>query len=255
MLSRRQALAAGLASVASVVSVVSVAGLLGTAPGCAKPKAPSLPRRARYDGVDFIEMFPSDADETGPLVVAVHGMGDKPDNWIDTWKAFPGKAQIALPRAFTKYGDGFSWFELRDGMTDAELAAGVGEAEDKLWKGIVKLAGERKVIVTGFSQGGILSFVMAARHPDRVVAAFPVSGSCPGPLLPRDKARAAPLVALHGTADNVLAYKWGKGAVDAFKEQGNDATLRTYEGVGHTMTPAMRADLWTEIQRVLPLSR
>jgi len=247
MLSRREALSAGL---------LGLAGLLGpAAPGCAKAPSPSLPRRARYDGVEFIELFPNDATEAGPLVVAVHGMGDKPDNWIDSWKAFPGKAQVALPRAFTKYGDGFSWFDLRDGMTDAELAAGVGEAEEKLWKGILKIAGARKVIVTGFSQGGMLSFVMAARHADRVASAFPISGSCPGPLLPKDKARAAPLVALHGTADNVLAYKWGKGAVDAFKEQGNDATLKTYDGVGHTFTAEMRADLYAEIQRALPLSK
>ncbi len=243
MLSRREALSAG---------ILGLIGLLGpVATGCAKAKGPTMPRRARYDGVDFIELFPNEAEETGPLVVAVHGMGDKPDNWIDTWKVFPGKAEIALPRAFTKYGDGFSWFDLHDGMSDAELATVVGEAEEKLWKGIVKLAGTRKLIVTGFSQGAILSFVMAARHPDRIVAAFPVSGSCPGPLLPQNKAHAAPIVALHGTSDQVLAYKWGKGAVDAFKEQGNDATLKTYEGVGHTMTAAMRADLWSEIQRVL----
>jgi phospholipase/carboxylesterase len=243
MLSRREALGAGLAGFASI------------ALGCAREKAPTWPRRAKYEGVDFIELFPNGADETAPLVVAIHGMGDKPDNWIETWSTFPGKAQIALPRAFTKYGDGFSWFELRDNMPDAELGTEVGAAEDKLWKGIAKLAGARKVIITGFSQGGILSFASAARHPDRIAYAFPVSGSCPGPLLPKDKAHAAPLLAFHGTADNVLAFKWGKGAVDAFKEQGNEATLREYPGVGHTMTAGMQKDLWAEIQRTLPLTK
>jgi phospholipase/carboxylesterase len=243
MLSRRQALQAGLCGWAALTA------------SCARAKAPSWPRRSRYEGVDFIELFPQDADESAPLVVAVHGMGDKPDAWIDTWKTFPAKVQIALPRAFTRYGDGYSWFDLHDGMTDDELGAAVGAAEEKLWKGIAKLAGARRPIVTGFSQGGILSFTMAARHPDAIASAFPVSGSCPGPLLPKNHARAAPLVALHGTADNVLAYQWGSGAVNAFKEQGNDATLRSYAGVGHTITPEMRADLWSEIQKALPLTR
>ena len=229
-------------------------GLVGLA-GCAKAKPPSWPRRSKHEGVDFIELFPGDADETAPLIVAIHGMGDKPDNWIDDWKAFPAKAQVVLPRAFTKYGEGFSWFEFRDGATDAEFGAEVGASEEKLWKGIAKLAGARKMIVTGFSQGGILTFAMAARHAGQVVYAFPISGSCPGPLLPKNKARAAPLVALHGTADQVLAFKWGKGAVDAFKEQGNDATLKEYPGVGHQLTPEMHADLWSEIQRVLPLAK
>ena len=241
MLSRRKVMGAGLAGLAALA-------------GCARSKAPSWPRRSKYEGVDFIELFPSGADDSSPLVVAVHGMGDKPDNWIESWTAFPGRAQIVLPRAFTKYGEGFSWFELHDGMTDAELGVEVGAAEEKLWKGIAKLAGQRRLLVTGFSQGGILSFAMAARHADKIGYAFPVSGSCPGPLLPKDKARAAPLIAFHGTADNVLAFKWGQGAVNAFKEQGNEATLRSYPGVAHTITPEMRADLWAELQKALPLA-
>jgi phospholipase/carboxylesterase len=242
MLSRRTFLGTGLAGLCALA-------------GCARSKSVAWPRRTKYEGVDFIELFPGDADETAPLVVAVHGMGDKPDNWIESWRTFPARAQIVLPKAFTKYGEGFSWFELRDGMTDAELGAEVGAAEEKLWKGIAKLAGARRVIVTGFSQGGILSFAMAARHVDKVAFAFPVSGSCPGPILPKDNARAAPLVAFHGTNDNVLAFKWGQGAVNAFKEQGNDATLKAYAGVGHSITPEMRADLWAEIQKALPLVR
>jgi phospholipase/carboxylesterase len=244
MLSRRDVLSACIGG-----------GLVAAVAGCARPKAPSWPRRTKYEGVDFIELFPNNADETGPLLVAVHGLGDKPDNWIDSWSAFTGRAQIVLPRAFTKYGEGFSWFEFKDGATDEEFGAEVGGAEEKLWKAIAKLAGSRRVIVTGFSQGGILAFAMASRHADKIVYAFPVSGSCPGPLLPKNKARAAPLVAFHGTTDPVLAFKWGQGAVNAFKEQGNNAVLKEYAGVGHTITPEMRADLWAEITKVLPSAR
>lgn len=242
MLSRRDVLRAGLVTFFPV----------GAA--CAKPKTVSWPRRTKYEGVDFIELFPGDADESAPLVVAIHGMGDKPDNWIESWRAFPAKAQIVMPRASTKYGEGFSWFEFRDGMTDEEFGAEVGGAEEKLWKAIAKLAGDRRMIVTGFSQGGILSFAIAARHPGPVVYAFPVSGSCPGPLLPKNKAHAAPIVAFHGTSDNVLAFKWGQAAVNAFKEQGNEATLKVYPGVGHTLTTQMSADLWAEMQKALPLA-
>jgi phospholipase/carboxylesterase len=247
MPSRRVVLSAGIALAGASV----LPGFMG---GCARSKTPAWPRRSKYEGVDFIELFPAQADETAPLVVVIHGMGDKPDAWIESWSTFPGRAQIVLPRAFTKYGDGFSWFELREGMTDAELGAEVGTAEEKLWKAITKLAGARKLIVTGFSQGGMLSYVMAARHGDQIVYAFPISGSCPGPLLPKEKVRAAPLIAFHGTNDNVLAYKWGQDAVRVFKERGNDATLKTYPGVGHALPLEMRADLWAEIQKALPLA-
>jgi phospholipase/carboxylesterase len=214
--------------------------------------APDSPRKSSHEGIAFLELFAKGADERSPLVVAIHGMGDDPVHFAELWQSFPARAHLVFPRAFDAYGQGWSWFEFREGMTDEQFGAAVGAAEARLWKGIAKLAEGRKILVTGFSQGGILSFAIASRHPDVVLRAFPVSGSCPGPLLPQNKARAAPIVAFQGTADDVLDVKWGREAVHAFAEQGNQAELREYEGVGHTLTPQMRADLWAEIQKSLP---
>src|SRR5262249_31768313 len=169
--------------------------------------------------------------------------------WVEDWRRFPAKVQIALPRAFDPYGPGFSWFEFKDGMTDEQFGTAVGTAEARLWKGIAKLAGDRRLIVTGFSQGGILSFAIASRHPEAVIQAFPVAGSCPGPLLPNGKTHSAPILAFHGTKDPVLQIKWAREAVNAFKERGNDAQLREYEGVGHTITPQIHQDVWDAIGR------
>lgn len=219
-----------------------------------RPSPPSWPRTTTHEGIEFIELFPGDADESSPLIVAIHGMGDRPDRWVGDWRTFPARVQIALPRAFDAYGGGFSWFAFRSGMTDEQFGTEVGAAEARLWRGIAKLAGTRKVIVTGFSQGGILSFAIAARHPKEVVHAFPVAGSCPGPLLPRNRARAAPVTAFHGTADGVIQLEFGREAVLAFKAEGNDAALREYEGVGHSITPRMHQELWDAIGRALPPS-
>ncbi|HEY8077498.1 MAG TPA: alpha/beta hydrolase, partial [Labilithrix sp.] len=159
--------------------------------GCdsrSKPAAPSGPRRETLEGVEWVELFPNGADDASPLVVAIHGRGDAPENWIDTWSKFPVRAEIALPRAFDRSGSGWSWFEFRDGMTDEQFGAEVGAAEARLWPAVAKLAHGRRVIITGFSQGAFFAYAMAARHPDEVVASFPVSGSCPGPLLPKNKA-------------------------------------------------------------------
>ncbi|MBX3222955.1 MAG: dienelactone hydrolase family protein [Labilithrix sp.] len=224
--------------------------------GCTRARSspPPWPRTTTHEGVEMIELFPRDADEGSPLIVAIHGMGDRPDRWVADWREFPARVQIVLPRAFDPHGGGFSWFRFEDGMTDAEFGAVVGSAEERLWRGIAKVAGKRRAIVTGFSQGGILSFAIAARHPGEIVRAFPVAGSCPGPILPQNKARAAPLLAFHGTADRVLDVKWGREAVNAFKEQGNEAELREYEGVGHTITSRIHEDLWDAIRKALPPS-
>jgi phospholipase/carboxylesterase len=202
----------------------------------------------------MIELFPNGADERSPLIVAVHGRGDRPDRWVDDWRTFPAKVEILLPRAFDPIGDGFSWFDIHDGISDEELGTGVGRAEARLWRGIVHAAAGRRVIVTGFSQGGILSFAMASRHPDVVSHAFPVAGACPGALLPKNKSPAAPVLAFHGTADRVLPIKWSREAVQTFKAEGNTAELREYAGVAHQMTRQIHADLWNAITSALPPS-
>jgi phospholipase/carboxylesterase len=228
----------------------AAAGLAGTA--CSRKQSASWPRRTVHEGVEFHELFPDGADERAPLIVAIHGRGDRPENWVETWRTFPARVQIALPRAFDPLGDGFSWFGFREGMTDEQFGAEVSEAEARLFRGVARLAGDRRFLVTGFSQGGILSFAMASRRPDVVAHAFPVSGSCPGPLLPKDGAKAAPLLAFHGTDDEVLDIRWGREAVAAFAAQGNEAELREYPGVGHAVTPEMRADLWAAMKKALP---
>lgn len=213
--------------------------------GCSRERAAERPwpRTNTYEGVEMIELFPGDADERAPLVVAVHGMGDRPERWVEDWRTLPARAHVVLPRAFSPHGDGFSWFRFDPAMDDAAFGDEVGRAEERLWRGIAKIAAGRRAVVTGFSQGGILSFAMAARRADALVAAFPVAGSCPGPLLPARGAPSAKIRAFHGTADRILDVKWGRATVAAFKDRGADADLREYDGVGHTISPAMRADL------------
>lgn len=224
------------------------------APAPAREAPLEWPRTTVHEGVTFIELFPQGADETSPVVVAIHGRGDRPERWVDTWRNFPGKARIALPRAPDPFGDGFTWFPLREGMTDEQLGAAVGGAEERLWRGVAKLSAGRRLLVTGFSQGGILSFAMAARHPDAIAHAFPIAGSCPGPLLPKDNSRAAPLTAFHGTDDDVLQIKWAREAVRAFTDQGNRAELREYPGVPHAIPNRMREDVWAAIVSALSSS-
>lgn len=250
-LSRRSALALG-AFGALGVAACSRSNEAAPTP----PKDPPLewPRTTVHEGITFIELFPRGADESSPIIVAIHGRGDRPDRWVGTWTEFPGKARIALPRAPTPLGDGFSWFDFRQGMTDEQFGAAVGEAETKLWRAVAKLSAGKRLFVTGFSQGGILSFAMASRHPDAIAHAFPIAGSCPGPLLPKDDARAAPLIAFHGTDDDVLQIKWAREAVKAFTDRGNRAELREYPGVRHAIPDRMREDLWSAITNELSRS-
>jgi len=223
-------------------------GFGGLLPACSKPRTV---RSSVHAGVEFKELVPRKPDDTLPLVVAIHGKGGAPEHWIDGWMPFSGNAQIVLPRGFDRHEDGFSWFPWSADMKSERLAADVAAAEERLWKGIAALAASRRVVVAGFTQGAILSFVMASRHPDAIVHAFPVVGACPEALLPKNKARAAPLTAYHGTADDILAIQVTRDAVNAFKREGNQAQLREYAGVRHTATDEMHADLDADMHKAL----
>lgn len=239
-------------SVLGRFSLVLVAFALGCTPKPStseqKPESaeaatqPTWPRTTTHAGLEAIELFPNGANERSPLVVAIHGLGDRPQHWVEGWRSFPAKAQIVLPRGFTAYGDGYSWFSFSRDRTPDELAAEIGASETKLWTALQEIAAGRKIIVTGFSQGGMLSYAIAARHPNEVVKAFPISGFCPRSLTP--KGRAAPVLALHGGADPLVLTQWDRDSVAAFKASGNEIELREYPDVPHTITPQMRKDWW-----------
>lgn len=228
---------------------------LGAA-ACSRPK-PTLqsPRETEHRGVGFVELFPNGADEAAPLLVAIHGRGDRPQNWIQGLRAFPARVQIALPRAFEAFGDGWSWFPSWRDRSEAEFARAMADAGERLWTGIRELAGARSVLVTGFSQGGMLSYFLATRHAAEIIHAFPVAGFLPAALRPAPGAAVAPITAFHGTADEVIPFAWGRETVDALASGRSGITLRDYPRVPHAISAPERAELWSAIADAVPPAR
>jgi phospholipase/carboxylesterase len=196
--------------------------------------------------------------QTLPMVVVIHGLGDRPGpHWLDLVQ-LRGPARVIMPEGPTPYLDGFSWFPFRArGADPKELAAGIGRAAELLSTALAFLERGRptrgRPIVTGFSQGGMLSFALALRHAERVAFALPISGALPEPLWPRDRATAGapPIVALHGTDDDLVPFAPTRQLVAHLGTRGYDATLLPYEGVGHQISDAMRQRVSEELRRAL----
>ena len=226
------------------------------APGCSRD-VPSValtreePSQQTLAGVHFVELFERDANNESPLLVGLHGRGDTAEGFASVWHNFPAKLEIALALAPLPYAGGRAWFDWPPAMTDDTLADAVGAAEDKLWPAIAELAHGRKVLIAGFSQGAVLSYVIAARHPDAVAYAFPIAGRMPSRLLPRGSARTAPVYALHGTEDVTIGIDASREAIAAFKAVGGTAELHEFAGTGHTITPAMREELVRQVRAAI----
>jgi phospholipase/carboxylesterase len=139
-------------------------------------------------GVRFVELLTggANAGEPLPLVIAIHGRGGSPQNMAHLFDAYKDRARVILPYGFEPLGDGFNW--LTRWFDEPAFADDTRQAADRLAAMIAELVHRHpivgKPIVTGFSQGGILSFTLAVLHPEIVRAAFPVGGFLAPPLYP-----------------------------------------------------------------------
>jgi predicted esterase len=239
-----------------VTSRVVVLWCLACAPGCDFfVRGPVL--AATHDetraGVRFVEAFPNGADERSPLIVALHGRGGTPEQLGGLlFATYPAPAELALPQAFYPYELGSTWCE--DWYTGEEGTRALGQAEERLWPAIVELAHGRKVYVIGFSQGAMLAFVLAARHPDEIAYAVPISGMLPSGLWPRNHARTAPVYAVHGSADPIVPASAARATIRAFQEEGAVAQLREFPNVRHELAPEMVADALAHLQSAIQRS-
>lgn len=197
------------------------------------------PRLAR------VERVTAGADPSAPLpiVVMLHGLGDDPENFVNALRGWDTPARLIALEAPHPWGDGHAWFTVRarDGDLDA-MALQARESAAKVVAELEDLGHETcgKPVVTGFSQGGILSFTLAAHHPDTLAAAVPVAGWLPEPLLPESVSEVVPIRALHGDADRVLALSPTQDSVVALEQRGADVTLQVFPGVGHAIPPEVR---------------
>jgi phospholipase/carboxylesterase len=222
----------------------------------APPPAPA-PRVAEAPvRLGFVTRVTADADAQArlPMIVAVHGLGDRPEDFITLFAALPFAARVVAVRGITPYGDGFTWFPPGDADREpgAFLAATRAIAADlpALTRRFPTCGAP---VITGFSQGGMLAFAVAAHAPGALRAAIPLAGRLPAAALPAAPPT-APLpwvTALHGMSDARIAFDLGDEAVRALRRLGFAATMRPFEGVGHTVSPAMRAVLYDELRRAL----
>ena len=187
-----------------------------------------------------------------PMLVAVHGLGDSPEGFGSLFTGWRDvQVRVILPQGPDAHGRGWSWFEtrIRGGdvvKIDLDDIRSSAERIVRLTEHVVATRPTvGKPIITGFSQGGVMSFVVAVTHPDLVAASIPMGGWLPEELRPSREAHpsAPPLRALHGEADTLVPYSRTKMVVEALAAQGWDAALTGYAGQRHTIGRDMRGDL------------
>ncbi len=95
---------------------------------------------------------------------------------------------------------------------------------------------EDRILVTGFSFGGIGTWYFAGMHPEIFSAAIPIASRVTEDFLVNIDD--IPIYVIHSTADEVLPSAEIVDRVNALKARGIDVTLKLINGISHYETGA-----------------
>lgn len=226
----------------------------GAASASARP-APTVKKRADAPllGLDYLEVMVGGAapDGAAPMIVALHGLGDRPENFVAIFGEFRTRARIVAPHSHDAYSDGFAWFAPFGPMSD-EAAPAIARAADEVAEFAEKAAKAwptlGRPLIVGFSQGGALSYAIAVRHPDSIGGVFPIGGWLPPPLWPTSRPSSAlPIFAFHGNADTRVPLARDRAGVEQLEKLGFAVHFEEVDGVGHAIPESIRAPLFAAL--------
>ncbi|OHB65656.1 MAG: phospholipase [Planctomycetes bacterium RBG_13_62_9] len=176
------------------------------------------------------EGYGQNKEQKWPLVLFLHGAGERGDNLEAVKKHGPPKLIgqgkdfpfiVVSPQCpFGKW-----WTEMVD-----DLTALLDEVESKY------AVDSSQVYLTGLSMGGFGSWTLGCRHPERFAAIAPICGG--GEWYLAERLRSVPVWAFHGAKDPVVSVRESEEMVTALQKAGGDVQLTIY--------PEAQHDSWTE---------
>lgn len=197
-----------------------------------------------------------------PLVIFLHGYGSNEEDLFGIKDELPGRYTYLSVRAPMVLQEGsYQWFRKKG------EGAYNGETDDLKTSGQVLLdfvaqAAKKyhtqpdKVYLVGFSQGAIMSYEVALRHPEAVGGIAALSGRVlpvlKSELKPDAKRQSLAIFIGHGTADKRLPFNDGTEADSLLKSLSLEPEFHAYPGVGHTISAAEMQDLSAWLQRLNP---
>jgi phospholipase/carboxylesterase len=186
-----------------------------------------------------------------PLIVAIHGLGDRARVPVGAIEMLKTPVRVILPNGPTPHLAGFAWTLVRVKEDRPEdLARDLRVQAGRLAAMIRALLRTRPTlgdpIVLGGSQGGMLTFALALHHPEVVGYAMPLMGWLPPPLVLdklADGVTYPPIRSVHGAADTIIPIEPTEQMVKHLRDLGLKVELIGFKGVGHYMTMPMEEKL------------
>lgn len=204
-------------------------------------------------------------DGPHPTVVALHGWGA---NAMDLLGLAPylagGQFLVLCPQGPVEVPlgpmVGYGWFPLTMGAppAPAAFAAGVDATRSFVDAAVRRYPVDpRKLVMFGFSQGGVLAYALALAEPERFAGLVALSSWFPAPLaqtLPPRDPQQLPALVQHGTRDELIDISRGRESVENLRRLQVPVTYREYE-MGHEIGADSLADLseWLQEKILSPI--
>ena len=148
--------------------------------------------------------------------------------------------------------NGFSWYDIHD---PTRLKAEVDRDEQLIKLMIEKIEDEysvdrSRIVLSGFSQGGRLSFYIGFRNPRLFTKIIPMGGAYMPEVLDPQLANLNGLKVCiyHGTEDPFNSFSQMKAAYEHLRQNGVNVTLTAYP-LGHDYTPEIMSEILGEVTK------
>jgi phospholipase/carboxylesterase len=186
-----------------------------------------------------VERLVIQASEGGPTVLLLHGRGSGERQLLPLLRGVDRRLGALAPRAPEPVGEGWSWFR-RHGVgmpSPVSLRASSALLGEWLEDALARHDLGRRIVVIGYSSGGIMAVALAAARPDLVAALAVVRGSYPVPdLLAGDGLRGMPVLALAGGRDHLLSEAVLQAGLRTYRQAGALVEVQVHPCADHGLT-------------------
>lgn len=185
-------------------------------------------------------------DEQAPLVVFLHGAGERGKDNAAQLRHFPERfikekhlarhdaflLAVQCPRNEAWVNIDKRWEGEPDFQNPSPAILAVAEAIRKIVR--EEQVDTSRIYLTGLSMGGFGSWDLAARHPEWFAAVVPICGG--GVPATADRLVDLPIWAFHGSLDDVVPERQSRVMVEAIRREGGRPA--------YTVLPGVRHDSW-----------
>ncbi len=176
--------------------------------------------------------YEDDPEQTWPLIIFLHGSGDRGDNLFLLAKASP----FMMIR---EHGP-LPFIIVAPLLSDSEYYASFPES---YMDGVLEQAladyrvDQKRIYVTGLSMGGEATYRFALHRPDTFAAVAPLAAFLYSPPS-MESIKDLPVWTIHGADDTIVPLSMAQQPVDALKLVGGNVRFTVLEGHDH--------DVWTD---------